>query len=113
MSTETFSLSADHLKLLRAANVRWEDCEYGAPAIDCKRPYGNSSVESDIAEILGVTPEDTYDGEPALSESQCDKLRKIHEGTETALQIVLATGKFEPGRYAMTKPYDYRSWQKL
>ena len=33
--------------------VQWRDCEYGAPEINPKRPYGNSSVELDICEILG------------------------------------------------------------
>ena len=27
-------------KLLRRANIQWEDCETGAPCIDPKRPYG-------------------------------------------------------------------------
>ena len=34
--------------------TRWDDCEFGAPAIDCKRPYGNSDVYNDIAKILEI-----------------------------------------------------------
>lgn len=33
-----FVVTEDHLKLLAQMYVRWEDCEFGAPAIDCKRP---------------------------------------------------------------------------
>ena len=39
------TLNPDALKLLARAYWRYEDFEYGAPAIECKRPYGNSSVE--------------------------------------------------------------------
>ena len=48
-----FELTEEHIKLLRQMCVSWDDCEFGAPAIDCKRPYGNSDVYSDIAKILG------------------------------------------------------------
>jgi len=41
-------------KLLRSANLSWDDCEYGAPQIDPKRPYGNSNVPDDIREKLGM-----------------------------------------------------------
>jgi hypothetical protein len=48
-----FTVTEDHLKLLRRAYIGWDDCEFGAPGIDPKRPYGNSDVIGDIAEILG------------------------------------------------------------
>ncbi len=50
--TGTFTVTADHLKLLRAAYVDWDACEFGAPAIDSKRPYGNGGVVRDIANIV-------------------------------------------------------------
>ena len=34
MDNKRFTLTEEHLKLLRHANVRWDDCEFGAPAID-------------------------------------------------------------------------------
>jgi len=34
-----FELKEEHLKLLRNMNVSWDECEFGAPAIDCKKPY--------------------------------------------------------------------------
>lgn len=35
----------------------WDKCETGAPAVDPKRPYGNSDVDCDVLEILGIAPE--------------------------------------------------------
>lgn len=52
----TFTLTEDHIKLLSRAYIGWEDSEFGAPSIDCKRPYGNSYVEGDVAEILEWKP---------------------------------------------------------
>ena len=46
----------DHMKILAAAffeNLRRDDCEYGGIGVNSKRPFGNSSVEFDIAEIIG------------------------------------------------------------
>ena len=49
-----FTVTEDHLKLLRAAcYVYWNPGEgYGAPAINPKKPYGNSDVPRDVAKIL-------------------------------------------------------------
>jgi len=102
-----FTVTEDHLKLLRRMWVTWEDCEYGAPAIDCKRPYGNSSVDLDIAEILGW-PIDEEDG---LTDEQRSAAALIHEQTQYALQIALGTGIFETGTYE-TGPY-HRDWKKV
>jgi hypothetical protein len=52
----------EHLALLKHAEWSWNDCEFGAPSMDPKRPYGNSDVEDDLAELL-----------PHLSEA--DRLR--------------------------------------
>ena len=92
----TFTLTPAHLALLNAAYVRWDDCEYGAPAIDSKRPYGNSGslVERDIARILGWIYRDE---EP--TEAQREHALQLHAETETALQIVLSTQSFKCGVY--------------
>jgi hypothetical protein len=83
--------------------VGWSHCEYGAPEIDPKRPYGNSWIEGDIHEILTGTYEDT------LSDELEDKYSKLHQETETALQVVLRTGSFTPGHYRCDPPYK-RNW---
>jgi hypothetical protein len=101
----TFVLTDDHIKLLQRAYVRWDDCEYGAPGIDCKRPYGNSSVEFDIAEILGWDlPLDQFES-AYLTKEQADRAEEIHRETLTALQIVLRTGAMTPGTYRRSKAW--------
>jgi hypothetical protein len=51
-------MTPEHLELLATAffcNLeRKDDCEYGSIGLDCKRPFGNSDVEGDILEIIGV-----------------------------------------------------------
>jgi hypothetical protein len=90
-----FTLTEEHIKLLRNMYVGWGYCEFGAPEIDPKRPYGNSHVIGDIHTILtGVNDAD----DNVLEEFEV-KYDKLHKETETALQIVLRTGKFEPGVY--------------
>lgn len=103
-----FTLTENHLKLLRAMFVGWDDCESGAPAVDCKRPYGNSYVEGDIAEILGIEP-DLPEDEEYSEELEC-KLLALHRETEFALQIVLNCGPV-PGKYRQKEKYNTRDWE--
>lgn len=95
-----FEVTEDHLKLLKHSHIIWRASEYGAPAIDPKRPYGNTSVESDITEILEWDKEDSQRAE------------KIHRELETVLQIVLVTQTFEPGLYNTRNEYT-TDWIKL
>ena len=46
----------DMLKLEKAffRNLQRDTCEYGAIGVDCKRPFGNSDVEADILELIGL-----------------------------------------------------------
>ena len=101
MDTKKRRLTEDHVKLLRRACVEWDDGAYdGAPAFNIKRPYGNSYVAGDVCEILGWTPAHKCDHcGNEWSEAQEAKALEIHRETETALQIVLASGSFEPGIY--------------
>lgn len=116
-----FEIKKEHLTLLKNANIIWEDCEFGAPAIDCKRPYGNSSVEVDIFEILYGEPKSIMkiDGKEynidiedfEMPQELEDKIIKLHEETVTALQIILQTQKFEVGKYESDKYVE--KWTKI
>lgn len=86
--------------------VGWQDCETGAPEIDPKRPYGNSYVPEDIAEIVGFK----YNKDKGMTTNQEDKMYAMHRETELALQIVLCTGKFITGNFKKKDEYDDRSW---
>lgn len=107
-----FTVKPEHVALLRRAYVGWDECEFGAPAIDPKRPYGNSDVLRDIREVLGrEEAECPHCGEALSLPDDEDELTKLHRETETALQIVLATGSFEPGVYEAS---DYGTdWRKV
>lgn len=96
MQTRTFTLTPDHIKLVQKFHVGWQDCETGAPEIDPKRPYGNSDVEHDIAEILGWVK---VGSDADLSGFLFKKAEKLHRETAMALQIILSTGSFKPGVY--------------
>lgn len=105
----TFKITEAHLKLAQRMYVSWEDCEYGAPSIDCKRPYGNSSVTEDILEILGLPFPDSDE----IPEHLYDYARQLHQDMETCLQICLVTQRFETGLYEKLDRYNARSWKKI
>jgi hypothetical protein len=102
-----FTVTCEHIALLRRAVVRWDDCEYGAPAIDCKRPYGNSYVEKDVAQILSWPVTD--DG---LLRVQEGRARQLHEETEVVLQIILRTGVMQTGDYVRSETFT-DDWRPL
>lgn len=106
-----FTLTAEHVTLLRNTSVSWNDLEVGAPTIDPKRPYGNGDHITDICRILGWPKEGDNGHEPCWSSTQRKRARVLHGDLETALQVVLAAGSFEPGLYGCT---DYmRNWRRL
>lgn len=94
-----FVFKQDHRLLLSNAVVRWEDWEYGAPAIDCKRPYGNTNVRGDIEEILGRP----------ISEEEA---RELHEGTLIALSILLQMGRY-PDHYEVEFEHNGKFWVEI
>src|SRR6187549_144317 len=99
MKKRKFILQPEHIALLRQAWVGWDDTETGAPCIDPKRPYGNNDVADDVADITD------------LGGATGESLLALHRQTDTALQIVLSTGSFEPGLYE-NQPYTNK-WSKV
>jgi len=118
MTDGDFRLAADHLKLLRHAYVGWDGTEYGAAAIDCKRPYGNSDVEADVCRLLGWgkegAPPSLYD-EPDWSQAQRARAAALHHETLRALQVLLvhAGEPLRPGLYRRAREYDFLSWERV
>ena len=108
-----FELTENHIKLLNRMYVYWDDGSYdGAPCIDTKRPYGNSSVAYDVYEIIHGKEWD-YGEHDEMTEEIYEQMMDIHAETATALQIVLCTKSFEPGTYQKKSPYDSLSWRKI
>lgn len=103
-----FTLTADHIKLVRAMYVNWNDRGYdGAPEVNIKRPYGNSDVPGDVAELIGVEQDCEEEG---FKPETIDRLMALHKETATALQIILSTGSFETGTYRRPEKYDTKCW---
>jgi len=102
-----FDLREEHLKLLSEANIVWDDCEFGAPGMDPKRPYGNSDVTGDIAEIIKLPKtKNNYDeDEECWKENAEDKLSDLHRQVMIAMKIVLRCRSFKLGKYQRTDKY--------
>lgn len=95
-----FEVLPEHIKLLSHMHVHWhspadeEDEVYGAPAIDPVRPYGDSDIFNDVANILGITP---VDG--SFPQRHMQRMRLLHRDTALVLQIFLQTKRVRPGTY--------------
>ncbi len=104
---KTFELKEEHLKLLARANWQWQDCEFGAPEMDPKRPYGNSSVIQDIAEILGEEEELCPNCHEPLKDVDDDNFRNLHGELTIALQLIFNQRTFIPGVYTNVAENDW------
>jgi hypothetical protein len=112
MDKKFFTITEQHLKLIRKMCIGYDDdCEFGAPEVDPKRPYGNRSVYIDIGEILEIEPEGHDGDEHVYTEAQEDEMLKLHKETATALQIIVATELFLPGAYEAD--IYQRNWKKI
>ena len=95
-----FEVTDTHLLLLRRMYVSWDDCEFGAPEINPKRPYGNSDVVGDIAVMLKPEIEDwSYERRRAYIDTKTQEYTRLHAEAGLALQICLQRGAFTVGRF--------------
>lgn len=113
MQSQLFKITEQHLQLLKRLNVTWDNSEEGAPAIDPKRPYGNSSIFCDINDILnlnlGTMVEYGDDGEYfdiEYTDEDYELVERLHREMETVLEIVLSTLSFRKGYYVKESKYD-------
>lgn len=84
------NLTKDHIKLLQEAEWRWNNCEFGAPMIDPKRPFGFSGGQYEqMAEILGIELCEDADGERHLSRAQEEHVSKIWSELLDAIKIIM------------------------
>lgn len=110
-----FTVTEEHLKLLRHVHLYWDYGEgYGAPAINPKRPYGDSYVERSIAEILDAPDSDWEAAEDDdyldLTPEAQERFTRLHVETMIVLHITLAAGELRPGRYIRD---DIIGWVRL
>jgi hypothetical protein len=107
-----FELCEEHIKLLQGMYWEYSDCETGAPAVDCKRPYGNSYVPPDVADILGVKLPD--EGSDEAYDEKVREVMRFHYESHTALEIILQTRAFELGWYEKVgKAWHRNEWKKV
>lgn len=104
-----FFVTENHIKLLKSLYIGWDDTEFGSPSIDPKRPFGNSDVYGDMAEILGIELAE-YGTEKY--EKQIDSLDKGYHDLQLCLQILVSNLSIQVGKYIQTKEYDSSSWRK-
>ncbi len=78
----------------------WDNAEFGAPAVDPKRPYGNSDVIGDIASILRyeITIDADDDHEASYEAEDEEAMTKAHSDLVKVLDIACQNLAFpEPG----------------
>jgi hypothetical protein len=74
----------------------------GAPSIDPKRPYGNSNVYRDVAQILDVRGTEWADEELNPSLDAEWRFLRLYVETAIALQCALVSGEFRAGALCAT-----------
>ena len=105
---KTFTVTEPHMKLLGRLYFGYDDyTEFGAPEVDPKRPYGNSDVYDDIAEILGLEVGEDQWGYRRFADEQIDYMNEVHRQMETVLQILVRNARegISPGIYATSSRY--------
>ena len=112
MSVIKFELKENHIKLVRQLNIV---SLLDKPSIDDKRLFGDEDIYQDIDLILnGKTKEveaDTeFDVACNYSDNEKAEMDKLVSELSTALDVILFTGSFEPGRY-VRRSYE-RNWIK-
>ena len=89
----------EHIKLLKSLCVEWNSEYYlGAPAVNIKRPYGNSDIIEDIARIIGLELFEDAGGDVHLSKEQERSCIKLHKEMEHILQIVCFNNGVKDGQ---------------
>lgn len=130
-----FTIDSFHralLKRLHFEHTSWS-FEHGAPAVNEKRPYGNSDVDRDLAEIFVEVLKEKHPGERVeliVDEREEETLILIdgavhlrgkpledflfghHNHMATVLQILAVTGK-NTGTFEQGNPYDVLSWVEV
>ncbi len=112
---DRFEVRPEHMKLLTRIFFGYNDwTEFGAPEVDPKRPYGNSDVYGDLAELLGVEADgvDEY-GDAVLSDETKAKLLRIHKEMPKVLGVLArnAAEGISPGWYE--SPKYYNDWKRV
>jgi hypothetical protein len=114
-----FSVTRDHLKLLKSSVVawssQWDGTMFGAACVDPRRPYGDRDVYRSMLRILGWKMNRVADLRTAefrdwdietdeIPIDEMNRLDQLHQETEIALRICLSRGEFETGIFRWPEP---------
>lgn len=85
-----FTVTAEHIALTQQLCFTEGESEQGTPLpyIDEKRPFGNSDVIKDVAEILDWRPVENRDGDEVISRDQTRDIMRLLEELPTVLSII-------------------------
>lgn len=113
MRDEIFHLKEEHLKLIQNVYIYFDEYGYeGAPAVDIKRPYGNSRAVA--YEVYRVLHDDEYwdsDKQGEMPQQMYQEYVKLHRETAMALQICVRRQSFEVGTFRNKFPFS--QWEKV
>ena len=113
-SRTKFTLTEDHINLLKRACIEWNDSMYyGSAGIDIKRPYGNKDVIRDVCVACGWIPYDFSYNQDDIPKKLQAKAMMLHRDMEIVLQIVLKAQTFELGKYELEGSMNYDRWTKV
>ena len=104
---QTFKVKKEHMALVKEFYITDSNCEFGAPAVDPKRPYGNSDVYGDIAKILNISSDSNGD----FTDAQIDRMIKLHEELTTVLQIICCN--LSETDYIGIWKGEWQEWKKI
>lgn len=77
-----FKIKKEHVALLQAMSWHWDECNFGAPRVNGKRPFGYSyDLEGSIRDILGDAADKYTD----------EELVVLYNETLPALEHILET----------------------
>lgn len=85
MAKNKITIKPEHILLLKEISINWQDSEYGAPEVNPKRPYGNSSGSADVCRVLGWVKNPDYN---EWSKSQLANARALHEEMLYVLKVL-------------------------
>ena len=96
---QRFELTQAHIRLLRHANIVFrEGMCWGEIGLDQKRPFGNSDIVGDMAELLAIRPVLTDDEETHWPPGTTDRMTALYRELGTALQQRPQSPARGPGR---------------
>lgn len=110
-SKHELTITKEHLALLPQLWFEYDDsCEFGAPCVDPKRPYGNSDVYGDLLEHTNPelhakintpatpghdSPVDELGTEECLTDDEREHLLQIHREMTDVLSILVTSLLFQ------------------